>query len=273
MASIPILLSLAGRLPDVNLPRFIHEIFPQTEMVRVRHGESWIGFVLTVAEPDWPDIFSGILRLRGLLQELGHFELRIPRIFLFREEGPILRLPSEREGVWIPHSSDLPFLHRFLVDHRALAFEGLWLLPFADSPSPDDEYELTEPDQRLTASYRRVNGGPASVGARVGLRVRVAKGARLTDYVRAAFQQTPDGEGPLGGFSIVLSTLLQMNDRMDLVNHYSERMSQDVPLKLFSLPAMRLERIDETAEHNIATQTRAGVIRISDVMMGERGRR
>jgi hypothetical protein len=148
---------------------------------------------------------------------------------------------------------------------------GEWLfLPFhPDVTTDDSDYELCGPDEKIASFGRRINASSTRAGAPVSLKIRMQQGRRLSEYVSAAFGASLESFSNLGGENVMLTTLLQMNDRLDLVNHYSENLQQSEPLNLFSLSAMNLSLADMKDETNIAVLVSSGKLILEDIEMGE----
>jgi len=94
------------------------------------------------------------------------------------------------------------------------------------------------------------------------------EGYSISDYVSSAFDDTLESVPNVGGTNVVLTTLLQMNDKLSLVNYYSEKLTNPENLDLYSLPAMNLSLVRERDETNIALLVSSGKIVIEDIRLG-----
>jgi hypothetical protein len=94
------------------------------------------------------------------------------------------------------------------------------------------------------------------------------EGHSLTEYVSAAFGASLQSFTKLGGENVMMTTLLQMNDRLDMVNHYSERLTRSEALNLFSLSAMNLSLADINDETNIAVLISSGKLILEEIKLG-----
>jgi hypothetical protein len=74
----------------------------------------------------------------------------------------------------------------------------------------------------------------------------------------------------LGGLNVILTTILQMNDKLPLVNYYSEKLTDTEDINLYSLSAMNLSLVDDRDETDIAVLVSSGQIIIEDIKLGHR---
>lgn len=187
------------------------------------------------------------------------------------ENDPPSNLLHERNGLWITRrSAQMEDIWRWLIELGAQEIREWLFLTFSpEVPSNDSDFELCAPNETLQAFGRRINGSPRRASAPISLRIRLEEGRRLSEYVSAAFGASLESFPNLGGENVMLTTLLQMNDRLDMVNHYSERLQRPEALNLYSLSAMNLSLADAQDETNIAVLTSSGKLVIEGIKMGE----
>ena len=200
------------------------------------------------------------------------------------DEYPPLETMKNIRGLWVElgwySGNTRNEIHAFLSQHGAMFLESWAFLPFVPYPHSQEggeEYELCRPGVRLEEFGRHVNGSTASTGVPAGLRIRTAVGARLADYIGSAYQgvlgresrkTTLDSESSLGGASILTTTLLQMNDKLPLVNHVTEELERSETLNLFSLAAMHLALVDDRKDTDIARLVATRRLIVRDVRLG-----
>jgi hypothetical protein len=221
----------------------------------------------------WRDFFHLLRQIKGNIEAS---DIQVMQIIV-DEEQPDFDLLGERRGFWIrPNyvpSNWVEELIDFLRRSEARRLGQEWFyIPFSsDAPDEEDayEYEICLPSEKIREFGVRVNGSSKRRGVPVGIRLRTAVGTRLSDYIETAFHDVLKLEHDLGGFAVIITTLLQMNDKLHLVNHYSERLSSSERLNLYSLASMNLSITDERSETDIAVLVESGKISIRDIRLGE----
>lgn len=233
---------------------------------------------ISLRKLQWTDIFQTLKYIKGHIEEVDIQVLQL----IIGEDSPSFQLLNEYRGIWISPryvGDDLEFL-TLLEETNARWIEQRWLLlPFTPTEFCDDsDYEMCLPDDKIRKLGTRVNTSDRRTGVPVGFRVRMAEGQRLSDYVTTAFEDTlktqqnfadtSNTRSDLGGLNIILTTLLQMNDKLPLVNHYSEKLRHSEDLNLYSLSAMNLSPVDERDENNIAVLVSSGKLIIEEIKLG-----
>jgi hypothetical protein len=186
------------------------------------------------------------------------------------EVDPPSNLLAEMNGLWAtPRTVRSGNIWRSFMEAGAREIDEWLFLPLHPEASSDDsEYELCAPDEKLAAFGRRINGSLRRASAPVTLKIRLEEGRRLAEYVSATFAASLESFQNLGGENVMLTTLLQMNDRLDMVNQYSERLQRPEVFNLHSLSAMNLSLADSTDDTNVAVLTSSGNLILKDIKMG-----
>jgi hypothetical protein len=223
---------------------------------------------LYLAERPWPeqlaaDFLSRLRRLSDFAEQSSTG--RVVEIIL-DHELPELELLRGRSGLWVPmRLAEMMGLWGQLIEIGAEQISRWFFVPFKTS---DTDYELCPPDEKIMAFGHRINGTERRASVPASLKIRMAEGYRITDYVAAAFADSLSPFKELGGESILLTTLLQMNDKLGLVNHYSERLERPEELNLYSLAAMNLSLADPQDENDIAVLVTSGKLVVEDIKLG-----
>jgi hypothetical protein len=212
------------------------------------------------------ELLSMLSYIRSNIESTG---IRVLHIIV-DEYDPPFNLMRDKNGLWAPQRmAQIGDFLRALIESGAQEI-GEWLfLPFHPEAQRDDsDYELCPPDEKLQAFGRRINGSPKRVSVPVSLKIRLEEGRRLSEYVSATFGHSLESFPSLGGENVMLTTVLQMNDRLDMVNHYSEKLERAEALNLYSLSAMNLSLADVRDETNIAVLTSLGKLILEDIKLG-----
>ncbi|GCE61713.1 hypothetical protein [Microcystis aeruginosa] len=235
----------------------------------------------------WQNFFSQLWQIRSYFEEL---QRQVRQIIISRSERdyprtqrnypernyPSFQLLHNYQGIWISYNMR-EYISHFLKEANVRSLEDWFFFPF-DTDETDGDYELCTPSQ-LREVGNRINGSVRRMSVPVGLRVRLAQGHRLSDYMSATFNKTlqsvssnQDSESALtlGGLNVILTTILQMNDKLPLVNYYSEKLTDTEDINLYSLSAMNLSLVDDRDETDIAVLVSSGQIIIEDIKLGHR---
>jgi hypothetical protein len=275
---------------------FLVEYFPQSDIVtyslsdesNVSFGENSVSFgensvslrnsqsvrarmYLPNSNFTWAHFFEVIRRLKGYLEErqLSVTQAIMAPIDTLSNFGGVLdEFFYQINGAWIQpeefvNTDGVTDLLNFIQSVNAKqVYEGWTVLPFSPYVVNDDfsDYESCSPNEIPQHFARQLNGSSKSTGAPVGLRIQMMTDSAITEAINS-------GEN-LGGENVILTTLLQMNDKLAFVNTYCEPLEDDVSLNLFSLSAMNLSVTDERSDTDIATLVRNGDIIISDIILG-----
>lgn len=210
-------------------------------------------------------LFSFFNQVREYSEQVDSRILQV----IIGSEIPSNNLLRELNGIWV--SSELDTIFAYLRRSRKTSrLYNDWLfVHFEESErQKDSDYELCPPDEKVKSFGQRVNGFPGRLGVPATLTIRLAPGEILTDYIKVAFGDALEAFPKLGGENIILTTLLQMNDKISLVNHYSEKLDEPEKLNLLSLSAMNLSLVDPRDETNIAVLVSSGKIMIESIELG-----
>lgn len=180
---------------------------------------------------------------------------------------PSYEMLHGRNGIWIStRMAETSGLWRFLNEMNAEQILSWFFLPFE---SEDTDYESCPPTE-IGSFASRINGSPSRASVPANLRIRLQEGSRISEYISAAFEESLGSFKGLGGESILLTTVLQMNNKLQpLINHYSEKLEHSEDLNLYSLSAMNLSLVDERDETNIAVLVSSGKLILKDIKLGE----
>ena len=214
------------------------------------------------------ELLSLLSYIRGYTESTGTRVLQI----IIGDYNPPSDLLPQRNGLWMmpERGSQIGDISRSLIELGAREFNEWLFLPFdAEMTSDDSDYELWAPDEKLEAFGRRINGSLKRISVPIGLKIKMQEGRRLSEYVSATFSASLETFPNLGGENVMLTTLLQMNNRLDMVNHYSERLPVAEALNLYSLSAMNLSLVDADDETNIAVLASSDKLIVKDIKMGE----
>jgi hypothetical protein len=204
-------------------------------------------------------------RLHRINDFAGRNTGRVLEIILDREI-PQPELLRGRNGLWVSmRTAEMTGLWGSLSEMGAETISRWFFIPFEGS---DADYELCAPDEKIMAFGHRINGSDRRASVPASLKIRMAEGYRISDYVSAAFAESLRPFKGLGGESVLLTTLLQMNDKLSLVNHYSERMERPEELNLYSLAAMNMSLADPQDETDIAVLVSSGKLLVEDIKLG-----
>lgn len=236
----------------------------------------------------WQDFFSQLRQIKSHFEEFQRQVLQIiitpsKRDYSQTEQYyPSCQLLRNYQGIWISDNM-MEYISYFLREANARSLEDWFFVPFDtneidrdDTDEIDGDYELCTPSQ-LQEVGNRINGSVRRMSVPIGLRVRLAEGYRLSDYISATFNQTLKSLSPnqdsesaltLGGLNAVLTTILQMNDKLSLVNYYSEKLTNTEDINLYSLSAMNLSLVDDRDETDIAVLVSSGQLIIEDIKLG-----
>jgi hypothetical protein len=233
-------------------------------------------------ESSLQDFLSQVWEIRSYFKE---FQRQVWQIIISQTERnyqddlliepnyPSFKLLHNYQGIWVSYELR-QYTRGFLEETSTRLLEDWFFFQFEDET--DEEYELCTPNQ-LQEVGNRINGSVRRLSVPVGLRVRLAKGYRLSDYMSATFNKTlqsvssnQDSESALtlGGLNVILTTILQMNDKLQLINYYSERLTENEDINLYSLSAMNLSLVDDRDETDIAMLVSSGQIVIEDIKLG-----
>jgi hypothetical protein len=215
----------------------------------------------------WTMLIAFWNNLRSELRKSDNPALQI----VVGREYPNEKYLYHRNGLWLSiEEQQLKGLQRWFLEFGSKQINQHWLfLPFQEEAQSDEtEYELCLPGERVKIIATRINGSRQRESVPVSLRVRLAEGYRITDYISIAYGDIVESFPNLGGANVVLTTLLQMNDKMPLVNTYSERLTKPENLNLYSLSAMNLSLVEERDETNIAVLVSSGKIIIDEIRLG-----
>lgn len=221
----------------------------------------------------WQNFFSQLWQIRRYFEEI---QRQVWQIIISRAEQnyPPCQLLHDYQGIWVSYNMREDISH-FLREANARSLEDWFFFPFVTDET-DEDYELCTPSQ-LREVGNRINGSVRRMSVPVGLRVRLAQGHRLSDYMSATFNKTlqsvasnQDSESALslGGLNVILTTILQMNDKLPLVNYYSEELTDTEDINLYSLSAMNLSLVDDRDETDIAVLVSSGQLIIEDIKLG-----
>lgn len=254
----------------MNLSRkFLRNEFPNTDVViNPTHIADLTAITCSVylRHPSWPEFISIFRKIKRLFKEYGIEILQV----IIGSESPSFQLMRNLHGIWVPihYAYDDRELYHCLQEVGADLIEQEWFfLPF-ETRDWDSEYEITEPDENLQRFGLRINGTTKRVSVPIGLRVRMVEGFRISDYMTAAFGNSLESMPSLGGTNALLTTLLQMNGKLSLVNHYSEKIQRPEELDFYSMAAMNMSLVDDRDETNIANLVSSGKLIIEEVKLG-----
>lgn len=217
-----------------------------------------------LAQRDLQGLLSLLHKVKGSAERRQRRALQI----IVDRDVPTYELLSTRNGIWISMRTAESFW-RALQETGAERISSWFFLPFkAEDTVTDTDYESCPPDEKIRVFGSRINGSPNRASLPISLKIRLEEGYRITDYIAAAFEDSFGSFKELGGESVVLTTLLQMNDKLPLLNHYSEKLERSEELNLFSLSAMNLSLVDQREETNIAVLVSSGKLILKDVKLG-----
>lgn len=236
----------------------------------------------------WQDFFSQVRQIRRYFEE--QLDKQVWQIIISLSEQdnyqseayyPSYQYLSNHQGIWI--YNNIMDIIPLLREANARLLEGWLFFSFNtdeidrdDTDESDGDYELCTPSE-LQEIGNRINGSVRRISVPIELRVRLAEGYKLSDYISATFNQTLKSLSPnqdsesaltLGGLNAVLTTILQMNNKLDLVNYYSEKLTNTEDINLYSLSAMNLSLVDDRDETNIAVLVSSGQLIIEDIKLG-----
>jgi hypothetical protein len=292
MTAIDLYIAIGPRFRDgidQYARHLLGEFLPRAEvgcrMSRVFRSPAILAMIYVTVP--WEGFFAALRIVKGHLEESGTSVeqfIVLPHRVAERDTTELgSEFPSARDlmstrGAWVQAHAFAEQggeeLRDYLKTQHLIGNVTGWsCLPF-DPDAPDDDsmgdYDGCEPTEIPLHFATRVSGSSVFAGAPVGLRIRMVAGSTIADYVdhsyRSAFASTH--ESSLGGANVVLTTLLQMNDKLELVNTYCESLPDDLPIKLLSLPAMRMRVTDERDETDIANLIARGDIVISNLILG-----
>jgi hypothetical protein len=250
-------------------------VFPHTDTsFRMVKSSGTYGCETYIDWPGWREFLDGLKIFRGNLAER---QMAVTH-FVFAEEQPSDEILNNEDGFWF----DVEFIETTLsfqesrelfsiTDDLRARSRGRWLImPFAERSDDRDLYEECHPNEGVAVFGRAVNVPARFTAPRAGLRLRTVSGTRLSDYVRSAYAALLLEDRPmLGGQNVIATTLFQMNDRLELVNHFNERRQEQENLNFFSLSSMQMEPVDDRDDTNVAVLVKRGRIRIRTVSLGE----
>lgn len=75
-------------------------------------------------------------------------------------------------------------------------------------------------------------------------------------------------DGDLGGETILTTTLLQVNGKLELINHITERLEEPEHLMLYTLSSLNMETHNKRDPNNFCTLLKQGDLSITDVTLG-----
>jgi hypothetical protein len=138
----------------------------------------------------WESFFSQLRQIRSHFEK--ELDKQIWQIIISLSERDNYRnqphypsgiLLQNYQGIWIDHN--ILYMGEnitpFLGVANTLELEDWFLFPF-DTDEIDGDYELCTPGD-LRAIGNRINGSVRRISAPIGVRVRLAKGYKLSDYI------------------------------------------------------------------------------------------
>jgi len=208
------------------------------------------------------ELFSLLQRIKESVELHGR---RILQIILDRE-NPSSEMLHNRNGIWVSkRQAEVIGLWTFMRESGAEQISSWFFLPFK---SEDKDFESCQPTE-IRSFASRINGSPNRISLPANLKIRLEEGYRISEYISAAFEESLSSFKGLGGESVLLTTVLQMNDKLQsLINHYSEKLEHSEDLNLYSLSAMNMSLVDKEDETNIAVLVSSGKIILEDIKLG-----
>jgi len=264
-------------IPFSIVEQLLKEYFPHSDVIiksSAFDNHFLINIKMYVIELSWEKLLTALRLIRGHIQESG---IELHNIIL----GSNQRLYThynrffEDNGIWIDgllvQEFDSQALLEFLKGNNAIQIDHWYFISFeqSDEDTDDEGIENVAPDEHIRVFGKRVNGSNTQSGVPVSLKIRTMEGYTLTDYISKTYQDALHPENRIGGLNVILTTVLQMNNKVNLINHYSERANSSEDLFLFSLPSLNLEVIDERDKTHIANLASSGDLIIKDIILGE----
>jgi len=124
------------------------------------------------------------------------------------------------------------------------------------------------PGEELAILGARVNDHPTGDGPQLGFKCQLKPGFRLTEFVAAMYGNLIPAHEAFGGQTILLTTLLQVNEKLEMINHVTERLENPENLTLYSLSALNMEMYNRLDPFHFCKLVNDGEIEIKDIVLG-----
>lgn len=233
-----------------------------------------INCVSYVTNFSWPIFFIFLKRIKSHIEEK---EIKISQIIIYEDseilyefQNILIRYLSELHGFWL-FNIDLNYeqISFFETIELQRIKSNLFYVPFNDeNDKEDDEFEKTYPTENFANYCKRINGTAKRQSVPIGLRIMTVPGRSLNEYISNGYSTIIKNQENLGGRSVIITTLLQMNEQLQLVNHYSEKLDQSIKINLYSLKSMNLVQADEDDETSVVNLVKNNKILISNIKLG-----
>jgi hypothetical protein len=125
-----------------------------------------------------------------------------------------------------------------------------------------------KPDEDLARLGARANTHTGTEGPQLGIKCQLMPGFTISQYVSAMYSSVISENSKFGGDTILLTTLLQMNDQIDLVNYVTERLETPKDFILYTLSALNIERYNKNDRHHFCKLVGEGQLEVKDVILG-----